>query len=107
MNAEHGHAGIDRLGLAFDRASAAKIRERPELVEVIKANLRRWMAVDGERVHPAHLEWQDALFFLKPHELADFIASDTPKANRLRQSTPVVGLLTEAERARLRAEHAA
>lgn len=36
--------------------------------------------------------------FLTPDELADFVVSDTPKAERLRQSSPLVGILTEAER---------
>jgi hypothetical protein len=56
------------------------------------------MAMDGEFVHPVHAEWQDILHFLHPGELADFLESRTPKADRLRQSSPFVGILTEDER---------
>ena len=82
----------------MDRATADKIRRDPSLIEIAKANLRRWMQHDAGFVHPVHAEWRDILNFLTPEEIADFIESDTPKANRLRQSTPVTGILSEEER---------
>ncbi|MCI0541111.1 MAG: hypothetical protein L0Z50_38405 [Verrucomicrobiales bacterium] len=59
--------------LALDQATAAKIRAQPELAEIAKANLRRWMRHDGGFVHPVHEEWMDILNFLTPTEIADFI----------------------------------
>ena len=87
------HAEIDRRNLEHDRAIAAALRRHPELVEVARDNLKRWMANDGDHVHPAFEEWNDILFFLTTEQLADFLESDTPKANRLRQSSPFVGIL--------------
>ena len=98
VNANNPHAGIDAINLALDRATAAKIRARPELVEIGQANLRRWMQYDDGFVHPVHEEWKAILNFLTPTEIADFVESDTPKANRLRQSTPLTGILSEEER---------
>ena len=82
----------------MDQLVAAKIRRNPSLVNIAKENLRRWIERDGGFVHPAHAEWLDILQFLEPSELADFIESETPKANRLRQSTPFTGILSEDER---------
>lgn len=98
MNRDNPHARIDAINLALDRATAAKIRAQPELIKIGKANLGRWMRHDNGFIHPVHAEWMDILNFLTPGEIADFIESDTPKANRLRQSTPLTGILSEAER---------
>ena len=98
VNANNPHARIDAINLALDRATAAKISARPELVEIGQANLRRWQARNGGEFSPAHQEWELILRFLTPDELAEFIVSETPKANRLRQSSPLAGILTEAER---------
>ncbi|MBM3841418.1 MAG: hypothetical protein FJ398_26410 [Verrucomicrobia bacterium] len=54
------HAHIDAINLALDQATAAKIRERPELIEVGKANLRRWTEQDAGFIHPVHAEWLDS-----------------------------------------------
>jgi len=99
------HERIDRTSLAMDRLVAAKIRASPHLVEIAKANLRRWQAQNGGQLAPAHREWDLVLRFLTPAELAEFIESDSPKANRLRQSSPLVGILSEAERLTLLRSH--
>ena len=92
----HEHAHIDAANLAHDRATAEAIRRRPELIDLARANLARWIAREGSSVHPALQEWSDILHFLGPNQLADFIASDTPKTNRLRQSSPFIGILRRA-----------
>jgi len=94
----HAHAGIDRQNLEHDRATAAALRRHPQLVAVARANLQRWVTHCGAKVHPALAEWRDIMSMLTVEQLADFIESDTPKANRLRQSSPFVGILRrEAE----------
>jgi hypothetical protein len=92
----HEHAHIDEANLAHDRATAEAIRRRPELIDIARENLARWIAREGSSIHPALQEWSDILHFLGPSQLADFIASDTPKANRLRQSSPFIGILRRA-----------
>jgi hypothetical protein len=90
------HEHIDRANLEHDRATAAALRRHPELIQVARDNLTRWMARDGDTVHSALAEWVDILFFLRPDQLAAFIESETPKANRLRQSSPFIGILRRA-----------
>ena len=70
MSTDNPHARIDAINLALDRATAAKIRTQPELIEIGKANLRRWMQHDDGFVHPVHAEWMDILNFLTPAEIA-------------------------------------
>lgn len=82
----------------MDRATAARIRVRPEVVEIARENLRRWREQNDGELAPAHREWELILRFLTTEELADFLTSDTPKANRLRQSSPMAGILSQAER---------
>jgi hypothetical protein len=48
--------------------------------------------MDGNCAHPALLEWRAIFDFLTPVEIAKFPESDTPKANWLRQSSPLIGL---------------
>lgn len=98
MKANNPHAHIDRANLALNRATADKIRAHPELVEIARANLRRWREQNGGELVPAHQEWELVLRFLNTQELAEFLVSDTPKANRLRQSSPMTGILSETER---------
>jgi hypothetical protein len=92
----HGHAWIDARNLAYDRANAAAIRRHPALVQVARDNLARWLANDGDRPSPPLKEWEDILFFLDAGRLADFLESETPKANRLRQSSPFLGIVERA-----------
>jgi len=80
----------DPIALECDarhRAIAAAIRRDPEVVERARETLARWMR-DGS--HPALLEWQGALMTLTPAELADFLESDTPRARRMRASSPFI-----------------
>jgi hypothetical protein len=91
------HEHIDRVGLAMDRAIAAKIRADPSVIEIARRNLARWRQQEGGQLSPPHEEWERILRFLAPAELADFISSDTPKASRLRQSSPFPGVLSEEE----------
>ncbi len=98
MISNNPHERIDRISLAMDRATADKIRRDASLIEIAKTNLRRWQMKNGGELAPAHQEWELILRFLTAEELAEFIVSETPKANRLRQSSPLVGILTEAER---------
>jgi hypothetical protein len=92
------HRRADEIGLALDRATAAKLRAKPSLIQVAKDNLARWRAQEGGQLSPPLEEWERILRFLTAHEVADFICSRSPKADRLRQSAPFPGILTEDER---------
>ena len=94
MNFPNPHAKIDEENRERDRRNAAAIRLRPELSQVARNNLERWLRIDGNHAHPALLEWRAIMDFLTSDEIADFLESDTPKANRLRQSSPFIALLS-------------
>jgi hypothetical protein len=60
--------------------------------------LEKWASQWGELAAPWE-EWRQLLTMLTASQVADFIESRTPKANRLRQSSPFLGVLAEAEAA--------
>ena len=93
------HAKIDEENRNRDRRVAAALRSNRDLVQVAQDNLRRWLRLEGNKGHPTLLEWQAILDFLAPDEIADFLESRTPKAERLRQSSPFVGLPDVEEQA--------
>lgn len=86
------HAQIDAENRERDRRIAAALRVNPAVLEVARDNLRRCLNTERSKQHPALLEWQAILDFLTPKEIAAFLESHTPKAERLRQSSPFVGL---------------
>jgi len=96
MNFPNPHAAIDQENRERDRRLAALIRRHPDRLRVARENLGRWLAGEAGRPHPALMEWQAILEFLTPLEIADFLESRTPKAERLRQSSPCVGMLEES-----------
>jgi hypothetical protein len=106
MIGPHPHEAIDRENRERDARLAALIRRRPELVELAKSNLQSWIARWGKST-PAWQEWSQLLRMLTPAQVAGFLESTTPAANRLRQSSPFLGLLAEADRALAPKRHAA
>ena len=99
MNFPNPHQAIDEENRERDKRVASVLRLEPELVRVAWENLDRWLAAEPDRPYAALQEWQAILEFLTPAEVADFLESQTPKAERLRQSSPFVGVL-EASTAR-------
>src|SRR5437773_12577671 len=89
------HAQIDAENRERDRRLAALIRRRPAVIDCARQNLSNWETRWGERT-PAWEEWAQLLHILTPLQLAEFLESSTPKANRLRQSSPFVGISDEA-----------
>jgi len=72
------------------RKIAALIRIDPTVIARAGALLDKWLAQDA---HPALVEWKTALTMLDPDELAEFLESPTPRARRMRISSPFVGLV--------------
>ncbi len=89
------HEWIDERSLALHEAVAAKLQREPKLVELARANLKRWLA--QESAAPL-LEWQRLLDILPLPKLLELLRSPDEDATRLRQSSPFAGLLTPAER---------
>ena len=89
------HEWIDRRSLALHQAVAGKLADRPELMEVVRENLRRWLARDPQ---PALREWQRLVEALELDELLRLLRSPDERAARLRQSSPFAGVLSARER---------
>ena len=89
------HVWIDQRSLALHEAVAAKIEAQPQLVEVARANLRRWLSTNPAA---ALREWWQVLDTSPLPELLALLRSPGDHAARLRQSSPFAGLLTPEER---------
>src|SRR5438045_9517778 len=89
------HEWIDQRILALHEAVARKLIERPELLDVARQNLRRWLAQNPQ---PALMEWRRLFDTLDFDELVDLLRCPDERATRLRQSSPFAGVLTAQER---------
>jgi hypothetical protein len=89
------HAWIDRRSLALHEAVAAKLEAQPQLLDVARANLRRWLGTNPAAVLR---EWWYLLDTTPLPELLVLLRSPDDRAARLRQSSPFAGLLTPEER---------
>jgi hypothetical protein len=89
------HEWIDERSLALHEAVAARLQAEPQLLEVARANLKRWLAAGSAA--PLR-EWQRLLDTRPLPELLQLLRSRDEQAARLRQSSPFAGLLTPAER---------
>jgi hypothetical protein len=96
------HEWIDRRSLALHEAVAAKLAERPELLDVARGNLERWLR---DRRVPALLEWRDLLEHEPLASILDLLRSPSETATRLRQSSPFAGILTLEERGAILRRH--
>jgi hypothetical protein len=94
MRLDWSHQEIDARNAEDDRAIARQLRHHPRLLRQARLNLTRWIARGGKRTRPVFEEWRRILSYLNAREIADFLASDTPRARRLRQSSPFMGLGT-------------
>jgi len=89
------HEWIDRRSLALHEAVAARIEAEPELLELARTNLRRWLAAGGP---PVLEEWQRVLACSSLAELLALLRSPGERATRLRQSSPFAGVLAPDQR---------
>jgi len=82
------HGELDARSLGFARAVAERLRRDPSLVEVAVRDLERRLpaAAPGERLELQ--EWLDVLTSMSVSRLRRFLVQDSPRARRLRQSSP-------------------
>jgi hypothetical protein len=92
------HSEIDQLSLELARREADRLRQNPELLEIGRANLARWSrqnASSGSLLR-CYAEWQEILS--RPvEEICDLLCSTSEDAQRLRQNSPFVGVLSQEE----------
>lgn len=99
------HQFLDQLNLAMHREIALRLLADPEAVlSRARNNLSRWLAEyeAGDGGARCLEEWQHLLATHTVAELAAIITEDSDEGQRLRQSTPFVGILSSAERRELR-----
>jgi hypothetical protein len=95
---------IDQWVLAYHREIARRLLAEPEAVLAkARGNLKRWMPVHaGTGTAQALEEWQRLLDTRSVSQLIAIITEDSDEGQRLRSSTPFVGILSDQERRELR-----
>jgi hypothetical protein len=96
--ADMTHSEIDQVSLEIARKVAARVRYNPELLEIGRANLTRWSRQNTSvgSLLRCYAEWEEILS--RPvDQICDLLCSDSDDAQRLRQNSPFVGVLSPAE----------
>ena len=94
------HDLIDRRSLELHRLVAGKIRQQPELMDLVRDKLDRTLGESrlSDSCKDALREWQ-TIFSLKSfEEILEILVEDSDEGQRLRQSTPFSGILSQQER---------
>ena len=91
------HQWIDLADLKMCRRIAQKIRRDPSLMRIPKTNLLRWKKKLGH-YPPALREWDKIIRTNPLPRVLEILTQDNEDGQRLRQSDPFVGILTEKER---------
>jgi len=89
------HERLEERSIALHREIAKRLEENPQLVDLARANLERWIARDGEL--PPWREWRKILGW-PFSQLISFLLSRDEVSKRLRQSSPFCGILAPKER---------
>lgn len=98
------HQFLDGLALAYHRAVAVRLREEPgAVVRAARENLARWLASGSfdSGTAAALREWLSILDASTTEELLALLTAETDEGQRLRQSSPFAGVLTEEERLKI------
>jgi len=91
------HEWLEQRSLALHVEIAKMIREKPELMDQVKATLQRWIRQDGE-VTMVRAEWDNILKTSTIEEVLKLITRDNEEAQRLRKSSPFTGILPQEHR---------
>jgi hypothetical protein len=91
------HQWLDWVDLKMCRRIAEKVRRDPALMRIPHANLRRWRKRLGDWP-PALREWDKILRENPLERVLEILTQNNDEGQRLRQSDPFVGILTETER---------
>ncbi|HRJ73403.1 MAG TPA: hypothetical protein PLS03_14355 [Terrimicrobiaceae bacterium] len=97
------HEIIDKRSLEYNRLIVEKIRQQPGLMDFIRQKLDRTLAEYrlSESCKHALREWQTILSRKSFDEILNILVEDSHEGQRLRQSTPFTGILTQEERMKI------
>lgn len=100
---EDSHQFLDRYNLLYHLEVARRLQAQPQaILQHARQNLERWLpAHEGSFSESALQEWRVLLEQLNVVELTKLMTEDSDEGQRLRQSTPFTGILSEPERAEL------
>jgi hypothetical protein len=95
------HGFLDEFARAYHRAVADRLRAEPSAVlEHARRNLDRW--TEGDAFGPGELasldEWRRILDEADVNQLVEVITDVSDEAQRLRSSSPFVGVISPEER---------
>jgi hypothetical protein len=98
---------VDYFSLMLHRVVAEKMFvDETQVLQTARNNLARWLKSESfagsERF--ALLEWQEILENFTPQEIRKIITQNTDEGQRLRSSSPFVGVLSETEREKIWSE---
>ncbi len=92
---------VDLFSLMLHTSVAEKMRlNSTEVLQIARQNLNRWLKNENLALH----EWQKILDTKAPEEIIKIITQDTNEGQRLRSSSPFVGVLSELEREKIWSE---
>jgi len=95
---KNDHLRIEERSLALHKAIAQQLIDRPELLNVAKANLDRWIQ-NSEEI-PAWRSWKRILEG-SMDDIIKILVSPDERNRELRQSSPFCGILSRQERWRI------
>ena len=88
------------MNLEMSRLAARKIRREPALFGRAMKTLRQWKKI-RRPCPPALLEWERILRCNPPEKVLEIFTQANEEGNRLRQSAPFCGILTQRQTDRL------
>lgn len=92
------HKMHDEISLEMGRRVAARLRERPDLIQVARLNLARWLRGNAQApsLVRCYQEWQAALD--RPiDDVCRILEKVSEENQRLRQNSPFAGILPPDE----------
>jgi len=105
------HELHDEVSLEIGRRVAATLRGQPELLQVARDNLARWLRqnADAPALVRCYHEWQ-AILHRPLDDICRVLETDGEQFQRLRQNSPFAGVLPPREiwsiKAAIRQRHA-
>jgi hypothetical protein len=95
-----GHDLIDRRSLELNKLVEQKIRRQPELMDFVRNRLKHMLTGSrlSESSKDALREWQTILSTHSLNEVLAILTEDSDEGQRLRQSSPFSGILSQRER---------
>ena len=95
---DRAHDARERRAARMSESIAAIVDRDPSIIKRAQKHLERVLAEDqGPAMHDLR-EWKDILDRYSRRRIREFLVSSTPRAERLRQSSPFFAVLTPEER---------